>query len=311
MKAEPVSELERFQGCLVGLAVGDALGMPVEGWSAEQIRRRYGVLREMVDGVRPAGSVTDDTMQAICIAESIVEVGHFDADDVMRRLLNWYRTDPFGIGMHTWRVMKLVDAGLNWRDAVERVEQLYAPMTAGNGSLMRCAPIGMRYYREVGALIEYSAESSRLTHLNELCVASCTLFNAVLSRVLQGWSKAECVSFAIEVTEHLPHEVHERVECAMSEDAAKLHPSGFVLDTLECAIWAWWHHESFEEALISVVNLGGDTDTNGAVAGALMGAQCGINAIPKKWVDKLAVAQKCIELATRLYELAQDIGVGA
>ncbi len=299
-----IDELKRFHGCLVGLAVGDAFGMPVEGWTGEQIRMRYGVLCEMVDGSRPAGSVTDDTMQAICIAESIVEIGHFDANDVMRRLLNWYRTDPFGIGMHTWRVLKLVDAGVDWREAVERVEQLYAPMTAGNGSLMRCAPVGMRYCREVGALLEYSAESSRLTHPNELCVASCVFFNAVLSKVLQGWEKAEAVSFAVEVTEHISHEVHERVEEAMAKNADELHPSGFVLDTLECALWAWWHHESFEEALISVVNLGGDTDTNGAVAGALMGAQCGIDAIPERWVGKVAVAQRCIELATKLYELA-------
>ncbi|MCS7254603.1 MAG: ADP-ribosylglycohydrolase family protein [Armatimonadota bacterium] len=300
-----VDELKRFQGCLVGLAVGNALGMPVEGWTKEQIRMRYGVLNEMVNGIRPAGTVTDDTMQAICIAESIAEIGHFDADDIMRRLLNWYRTDPFGIGMHTWRVLKLVDAGVDWRDAVERVEQLYAPMTAGNGSLMRCAPIGMRYYREIGALLEYSAESSQLTHLNELCVASCVFFNAVLSRVLQGWGKTEAVSFAVEVTEHVSHEVHERVEHAMVKDADELSTSGFVLDTLECALWAWWHYDDFEMALVAVVNLGGDTDTNGAVTGALIGAHCGVDAIPKRWLNKMTVTQKCIMLATKLFELAQ------
>ncbi len=95
-----------------------------------------------------------------------------------------------------------------------------------------------------------------------------------------------------------------------SED--EVPTGGFVLDTLECALWAWWHHDDFEEALIKVVNLGGDTDTNAAVAGALLGAQFGLDAIPKRWREKvrwrddLTVVDKCVALATRLYELAMN-----
>jgi ADP-ribosyl-[dinitrogen reductase] hydrolase len=138
----------------------------------EQIRQRFGVLREMVDGVRPAGSVSDDTMQTLCLAESLAELGRFDADDFVRRLLRWYRTDPFGIGIHTKRVLSLVAQGISWREAVERVEQQHAPMTAGNGSLMRCAPIALRYYRDIGGLLEFSHESSRVTHPNPLARSS-------------------------------------------------------------------------------------------------------------------------------------------
>lgn len=306
--AMEIDRLQRFQGCLVGLAAGDALGMPVEGWTKEQIRQRFGTLREMVDGHRPAGSTTDDTAQALCIAESLVEIGRFDADDIMRRFLHWYRTDAFGIGIHTARVLEKVAQGTPWREAVEQVESAYAPMTAGNGSLMRCAPIALRYYRDIGGLLEFSHESSRLTHPNPLARASCAFFNCVLSRVLRGWEKADALSFAMEVMVHAPHELLDRVQEIQQKGADEVATSGFVLDTLECALWAWWHHDDFEEALVAVVNLGGDTDTNAAVCGALMGAQYGVNAIPQRWRDKVAAVPKCLELATNLYRLAEAEG---
>jgi len=163
-----VERLKRFQGCLVGVAVGDALGMPVEGKLREQIRSEYGVLSEMVDGPRPAGNITDDTMQTLCLAESIAEIGEFNPDDAATRLLKWYRTDPFGIGSHTAQVMMRVDRGVDWRAAVEEVEQANFPWTAGNGSLMRCSPIALRYCRDILSLLEFSRKSSMLTHANPL-----------------------------------------------------------------------------------------------------------------------------------------------
>ncbi|MCS7191793.1 MAG: ADP-ribosylglycohydrolase family protein [Armatimonadetes bacterium] len=303
--------LERFQGCLVGIAIGDALGMPVEGMSKEKIRQSFGILKDMVDGIRPAGNITDDTMQTLCLAESIVELGEFNPDDAASRLLNWFRTDPFGIGVHTQRVLSLVDKGMNWRKAVEEVENRHAPWTAGNGSLMRCSPIGLRYYRDIGKLLEYSHESSLLTHANPLCKSSCAFFNAILSRILRGWEKKDALSFAMEVLAHAPHQLLDRVQEILSKSAEEIPTSGFVLDTLQCALWAWWHYEDFENALITVVNLGGDTDTNAAVAGALLGSQYGLKAIPKRWQEKLkrqeekTILDKCINLATQLYELAE------
>ncbi len=306
-----VDRLERFQGCLVGVAVGDALGMPVEGMSKEQIGLQFGTLKEMVDGPRPAGNITDDTLQTLCLAESIVEIGEFDPDDAAKRLLNWFRTDPFGIGTHTYRVLSLVDKGMDWRKAIEEVEKQNAPWTAGNGSLMRCSPIGLRYYRDIGKLLEYSHESSLLTHSNPLCKSSCAFFNAILSRILRGWDKRDALSFAMEVLAHAPHELLDRVQSIFVKSADEVPTSGFVLDTLECALWAWWHHDSFENALIAVVNLGGDTDTNAAVAGALLGAQYGLGVIPKQWREKLrwrndtTIFDRCINLATQLYELSE------
>ncbi len=310
MKME-VERLKRFQGCLVGVAVGDALGMPVEGQLREQIRRQYGVLREMVDGYRPAGNITDDTMQTLCLAESIAELGEFNPDDAAMRLLEWYRTDPFGIGNHTAQVMMRVDRGMDWRKAVMEVERVNAPWTAGNGSLMRCSPIALRYCRDISMLLDYSRESSTLTHANPLCQDACAFFNAVLSRVLLGWDKKDALSFAMELLAHASHEILDRVQDMLHKSADEIPTSGFVLDTLECALWAWWHHDDFEEALVTVVNLGGDTDTNAAVAGALLGAQFGLDAIPQRWREKVrwrddkTVIDKCIALATRLHQLAE------
>ncbi len=306
-----IDRLERFQGCLVGVAVGDALGMPVEGMSKGQIRSRFGTLKDMVDGRRPAGNITDDTMQTLCLAESIAELGDFDLDDAAKRLLDWFHTDPFGIGVHTYRVLSLVDSGMDWRKAVEEVERRYAPWTAGNGSLMRCSPIGLRYYRDIGKLLDYSHESSLLTHANPLCKSSCAFFNAILSRALRGWDKKDALSFAMEVLAHAPHELLERVQSIFVKSAEEVPTSGFVLDTLECALWAWWHHDDFESALVTVVNLGGDTDTNAAVTGSLIGAQYGLEGIPQRWREKVKqrdetnVVEKCINLAMRIYELAE------
>lgn len=303
--------LNRFQGCLVGVAVGDALGMPVEGKLRGQIRSQYGVLREMVNGYRPAGNITDDTLQTLCLAESIAQLGEFNPDDAMRRLLEWYRTDPFGIGNHTMQVMERVNRGMDWRMAVKEVEQTNAPWTAGNGSLMRCSPIALRYCRDIVKLLECSRESSMLTHANPLCQDACAFFNAILSRVLLGWDKKDALSFAMELLAHSSHEILDRVQDMLHKSADEIPTSGFVLDTLECALWAWWHHEDFEEALVTVVNLGGDTDTNASVAGALLGAQCGLDAIPLRWREKVrwcddtTVVDKCIALATSLYELVE------
>lgn len=307
-----IERLKRFQGCLAGVAIGDALGMPVEGMSKSEIGQLYGFLREMVDGARPAGNITDDTSQTLALAESIAELGEFKPDDAIGRLLYWYRTDPFGIGLHTFRVMRLIDKGMDWRKAVEEVERLYQPWTAGNGSLMRCSPVALRYCRDIAGLIEFSRESSLLTHSNPLCRDACAFFNAVMSRVLLGWDKKDALNFAMEVLSHTSYEVLERVQDMVHKSADEVPTSGFVLDTLECALWAFWHCDDFEEALVTVVNLGGDTDSNAAVAGALLGAQYSLDSIPQRWREKVrcredeTIVDKCVALATRLYELAMS-----
>lgn len=298
--------LQQFQGCLVGVAVGDALGMPVEGWTRERIRDQFGCLRELVDGPLPAGSVTDDTQQTLLLAESLVERGEFEAEDVVQRLVRWYQSRPFGIGAHTEKVLRLIAQGVSWQQATEEVERQDAPWTAGNGSLMRCAPIALRYYRDISALLDYSHQSSALTHPNPLARAACAFFNAVLSRVLRGWEKKEALSFAMELMAHAPHELLDRVQGIGNKAADELGASGFVLDTLEVALWAWWHYDNFEEALVAVVNLGGDADTNGAVTGALMGAQVGVEAIPLRWRQRVAVLDRCLTLAEGLYRLAHS-----
>ena len=297
--------LRRFQGCLVGLAVGDALGMPVEGMPRYEVQQRYGVLREIVDGWLPAGSTTDDTAQALALAESLVQLGRFDADDFALKLLAWFRSRPPDVGIHTRRVLELMDEGRHWREATEAVEAQHAPYTAGNGSLMRCAPIALRYYRDIDAVIGYSHEQSRVTHPHPLARAACAFYNVVLARVLRGDDKEAAIGYTMEVLSHSPAELLERVRAVPFKDAEEVGTSGFVLDTLECALWAWWHYESFYDALVAVVNLGGDADTNGAVAGALMGAYLGLEAVPGLWASRVPDVPRCLELAERLFRLAE------
>lgn len=297
--------LSRFEGCLLGLAVGDALGMPAEFLSREEVRRRYIVLDEMVDAWLPAGSITDDGMQALALAESLVAHGGFNADDFAARLLAWLRSHPPDVGIHTRRVLSLMDSGLDWREASAQVESRYAPETAGNGSLMRCAPIALRYYRDIPAVIEFSKEQSRVTHAHPLAQYACAFYNTALAYVLLGNSRESAIEQALAVLPDLPEAIRQVVQDAPTKTADTLSASGFVLDTLQCALWAFLRFDNLHDALVAVVNLGNDADTNGAVAGALLGAHYGVEAIPDKWANKLTEREQCLHLAQQLLPLAQ------
>lgn len=194
---------------------------------------------------------------------------------------------------------------MSWQEATAEVERRYQPLTAGNGSLMRCAPVAMRYANDLAQLLEASHLSSQITHPHPLACYSCAFFNCVLSRVLRGYDKFSAFSFAMEVMAHAPYELLERVEGVPSKSREELSPTGFVLDTLECALWAWWNFNDWAEAIIALVNMGGDTDTNAAVAGALLGAQYGLGSIPEKWRFQVKEVPRCLELAERLLALAR------
>lgn len=290
----------RFQGCLLGLAVGDALGMPAEFLSREEVRRRYGVLDRMVDAWLPAGSITDDGMQALALAESLVARGGFDADDFAARLLAWLRSNPPDVGIHTRRVLSLMDAGVPWREASAQVEAQHAPHTAGNGSLMRCAPIALRYYRDIKAVIECSMEQSRITHAHPLAQYACAFYNTLLAYVLQGAAKTAALEQALDALPDLPEPLRRAVQDAPRQTADALSASGYVVDTLQCALWAFLQFDALHDGLIAVVNLGNDADTNGAVAGALLGAYYGVEAIPEAWANALATRERFLQLALQL-----------
>jgi ADP-ribosyl-[dinitrogen reductase] hydrolase len=303
--------VDQFRGCLLGLGVGDALGAPLEGLSAAQIARRYGRLTEMQPDPRRglrAGQTTDDTAMMLAILDSYNELAQFDPHDIAERFLDWYRRGPTGIGSLTREACENLLYGYNFeRSGRDAWEAFPDSMRMGNGSLMRCAPTGLLRYHDHIHLVGESRVISGITHYDERCKLACVCLNLAIAHLL------------LVGIDGLLDELREFIEPrntvlgyalngipAMRVD--ELRTSGYVVDTLQTALWAVLYCTEFEEGLTLVVNRGQDADTAGAVAGALLGARFGADAIPRRWLDTLEGRQRIDTGARRLYELSQSDG---
>ncbi len=270
--------LDRARGCAVGAAIGDALGMPLE---ARSPRPLHHLLREMVSGRLPAGSFTDDTEMALALAESLLARRPLDPADLGRRFVAWADTGPDDIGVHTYRVLARLRRGESWDTAAEAVQEMNRA-SAPNGSLMRCWPVALAHWDDPDALTHDSALQSRVTHAHADCLAACVFANTLIAALLRGTAPAEGIGEAL-ATVPLPDALRAVVEGAANRRREELPNSGWVRHTLESALWGLLTTGSFEDALVQVVNLGGDADSAGAVAGALAGAAYGLEAIPARW----------------------------
>jgi ADP-ribosyl-[dinitrogen reductase] hydrolase len=189
-------------GALLGLACGDALGRPVEFQSAESIDTHHGTVTEMLGhGThgQPAGTVTDDTDLALCIARSLVEQERFDGQDIADRFLEWYEQGPFDIGLMTADAIRAYDRGVSWRDAGQEVWQdSVEGSNAGNGSVMRCTPHGIAFADDFETLVRVSERSSAITHYDPRCTYGCAILNCTIAGYLRGMdTPLETVSFRV------------------------------------------------------------------------------------------------------------------
>lgn len=288
----------------MGLAVGDALGAPVEGMWREEIERQYGRVTEFFGGgwlgLGP-GEWTDDTAMMLCIARSIVEKGRFDLEDVAQKFLGWFQAGALGIGRTTWVALEALSRGASWQDGGRIAHQRLGGLSAGNGSIMRCAPIGLLDAKNPERLIEDSIASSLITHWDPKACWGAAALNLAISQLLCEDRSSLLDKIVGKIEQPEVREAVAKVEIMRMED---LVPSGFVLDTLQAAMWCFLNTSSFEDALVAAVNLGGDTDTIGAVCGALSGACYGLGEIPLRWQQPLAGRLEIIELAERIHELA-------
>ncbi|MCL4472487.1 MAG: ADP-ribosylglycohydrolase family protein [Actinobacteria bacterium] len=302
--------LRRAAGCLAGVAVGDALGGPLEGYDTEQIATQFVQLKEMMGGgykgLAP-GDTSDDTAHTRIMAESIAACGRLNPSDLAQRLADWYRYDGFGIGHHTESVLLRISEGEDWEQASLEV-QAANPESAGNGSLMRCSPVALLRHNEPELLIEESRLSSRVTHPHSFCQWSCVFADLLLARLLTGEDPSaafDAVFAYCSDRKDFPLTVLERANRARSPRAGEsLNPSGYVLDSLECALWAFLNHRSFEQTLVAAVNLGGDADTIGSIAGALAGTAYGLHAIPGRWLVHVSGWPQLQDLASEIIKLA-------
>lgn len=297
---------DRFAGCLVGLAVGDALGAPLEFMAPDEIAATHGVVRDYLGGgwlnVEP-GETTDDTQMTVALAESIVTHRRVEPADIARRFVAWAASHPKDIGNLTRLALRYHEQSVPWDEVGPRVCRERTGRCAGNGSVMRCAPVGLLHALDPTALVHDSLTTSALTHAHPEAAWSTVAVNLAIAELVAGRHEG----LISRVAAAIPQEgVRATVLAAPGLARVAVRSGGYVLDTLGAAFWALENHPGFEEVVVAAVNLGHDADTVGAVAGALAGAREGLTAIPPRWLQQLHDATLLVDLATTLYRLARS-----
>ncbi len=276
--------------------------------SASGIRTGHGRLDEMVGhGTwnQPAGTITDDTEQALCIARSLVERGEFDPADIAERFVAWYDSDPFDIGRMTMKSLSRLKHGGEWDEAGRHVwEHSPEGQNAGNGSVMRCAPLAVPYAADRERLVEVSRDSSRITHADPRCTYGCGILNLTVAGLLDD-ADAPLRDALDYVGTDAPAELVTALRpLARGDSLDDLETSGYVVHSLRTALHDGLSAESAEEAIVTAVNRGGDADTIGAIAGAVAGARFGASTLPDRWLDAVGEADELERIADRLVETA-------
>jgi ADP-ribosyl-[dinitrogen reductase] hydrolase len=304
---------EKYRGALLGLAAGDALGTTLEF----KPPGTFGPLTDMIGGgtfhLKP-GQWTDDTSMALCLAESLIERNGFDAKDQMDRYCSWYEQG------HLSSTGRCFDIGNTVRSALEAYRRTgnpfsgsESPDTAGNGSLMRLAPIPLFFASKPKQAIHCASESSHTTHGTKAAVDACRYFAALLVGALRGKPKSELLSPYFNPSDEpsfwnenaLDPKIAAIAAGSFKEkDPPEIKGTGYVVESLEAALWAFDRSDSFREGALLAVNLGDDADTTGSIYGQLAGVFYGVEAIPVEWTLMLPKREVIIDLADRLYDLA-------
>jgi ADP-ribosyl-[dinitrogen reductase] hydrolase len=280
---------ERVIGSCLGLALGDALGAPFEFQRATTVPDPVPALdRPWRGGL--AGSTTDDTAMARNLMRSLAARDGFDPEDLIRRHVEWLRSDPPDVGTLTRGVLRRVAAGENAIAAAHDVWKRRGPeVSAGNGSVMYCAPLGLAYANRPDELFEFAPALSALTHFDGRCRTAVLAVTLAVAALVRGEAVEDTARTALEAV--ADHEGGEELEYLV-ETAGGARPvdgpdQGFCLFTAGLAFQALIRGGEAETELRRVVSLGGDTDTNAAVAGSLLGARDGVNGLPADWLELL------------------------
>ncbi len=294
-----VTRTDRQRGALWGLAVGDALGAAVEFRQPGSFEPVTGYRGGGPHGLGP-GEWTDDTSMALALADSIARVG-WDLDDQAARYVRWWRDGHYSVNGRCF------DIGITTRAALQRFEQTgdarssggTAEHASGNGSIMRLAPVPVRYGNMLSgrilALVERAADSSLPTHASAPCLSACVYMTVVMSGLIEGLPREDVLDpswpplrRARDISSFHPEIERIADGSFRAKSPPEITGSGYVVRTLEAALWAFHDARDFREAVLRVVNLGQDADTTGAVCGQFAGSYWGETGIPQEWRDGLA-----------------------
>lgn len=297
-----ITEEDRYRGCLLGLACGDAVGTSVEF----RPRGSFAPVTDMTGGgvfELNAGEWTDDTSMALCLAHSLVHCRSFNPVDQMNRYCNWWNVGYMSSTGSCFDIGTTVSAALQrYLDKGDPFAGSTATNSAGNGALMRLAPVAMFYALDAGAVLHFAGESTRTTHGALEAIECSRLFGLQLRSALAGASKEAIVRPGY--PEPLSRNLQPIAEAAYRDKRSdQVKGSGYAVASLEAALWCFWTTGSFEEAILRAANLGDDADTTAAICGQIAGAYYGVQAIPMHWLDKLCMRADITELADQLFAL--------
>jgi ADP-ribosyl-[dinitrogen reductase] hydrolase len=278
-----MNTMSRIRGGLLGLACGDALGATLEFLPKRQIRLL--AHRNIIGGGMlkwKAGEITDDTGMTIAVTEGILDNPRNPVKTVGDRFVKWFNANPVDVG-HTCRVaIKNFQKTRSWEIASELTHFQCGQMSAGNGTLMRTLPISLVYRNDVWNIIKLSGEISKMTHYDDQASEACELYGQMIYNMMNTkLSKIEILELVLE-----GNETYRDVFKLKFED---VNPSGYVVDTFKCVLWAFINTETLEQCILEAVNLQGDSDTIGAIAGGLAGVYYGYDEIPTRWLKKLII----------------------
>ncbi len=303
---------DRYRGALLGLAAGDALGTTLEFKSPGE----FEPLTDMVGGgpfqLKP-GEWTDDTSMALCLAESLVEAQGFDPIDQLTRYVRWWRDGHYSVKGYCFDIGITTSAALRRFQASGRADSGSAdPGAAGNGSLMRLAPAPLAFAADPAEAVRQAGDSSRTTHGASECVDACRYFGGLLVGAVRGHAKEQLLAPGFEPVTGLweaeplaPKVAAVAAGSFRTKADAAIRGSGYVIHTLEAALWAFASTDTFRAGALKVVNLGEDADSTGAVYGQIAGAYYGVEGIPAEWRAKLAMRERIGELADGVLRLAR------
>ena len=300
---------ERVVGSAIGLALGDALGAPYEFLRSNNVPDPIPALERPWMHL-PPGSTTDDTALARNLMRSLAERGGLDLDELLRRHLELLRSDPPDVGSLTGRVLRLVERGEDAATVAREVwEQRGPEVSAGNGSVMYCAPLGLAYANRPRELPELAPALSALTHYDGRCRTAVLAVTLVVAALVRGEPAEAAVEAALAVVgDRDGGEELEFLIGAIGRSRPIDGPDqGFCLFTAGVAFQALLRGGDAESELRRVVGLGGDADTNGAVAGALLGARDGVAGLPAGWLERLQGRDEIRAEAEALVPLASAV----
>lgn len=300
--------IDKARGCLLGLAIGDAVGTTVEFMR----RGTFTPVTDMVGGGTfrlKAGEWTDDTSMALCLGASLLEKG-FDKKDQLSRYVRWYREGYMSSNGRCF------DIGTATRGALLRFERLGVEdagstdkNSAGNGCIMRLAPIPIMYANDPETASVLAGEQSKTTHGAQECIRASRLFSEIIVRALRGgMHKAEILVSETPAYRDVFHDrIHSIAEGTyMDADPNWIRGSGYVAESLEAALWCFWTTNSFREAVLAAANLGDDADTTAAITGQIAGAYYGEKGIPRDWLERVCMGKFIGEMAEQLSNKGQE-----